>query len=77
MNYLGYWWNDKEIEIVEIEGRPIALSGWNGEKYTDCWEVAEMRGNTGFDIKVDGLEVEPIYQQVDEEEYELVGCKFV
>ena len=74
MKNLGYWWNDKEIEIVEIEGRAIALSGWNGEKYGDCWEVKEMVDGVGFDIKVDNLEVVPEYEQIDEE-YEVVGYK--
>lgn len=75
MKYLGYWWNDKEIEIFEIEGRPIALSGWNGEKYMDCWEVNEMIDGVGFDIKVDNLEVVPEYEQVDDDEYELIGYR--
>ena len=76
MKTLGTWWNDKEIEIVEIEGRPIALSGWNGEMYTDCWEVVEMKGNEGFDIKVDNLEIKPVYEEVDEDDWEIVGYEF-
>lgn len=28
---LGKWWNDENIDVVEIEGKAIALCGWNGE----------------------------------------------
>lgn len=77
MKKLGHWWNDKEIEIVEIDGRPIALSGWNGENYSECWEVKEMIGDEGFDIKEDGLRVEPIYKQINEDEFETIDYKLI
>ena len=31
MKEVGYWWNDKSIELVEIDGEVYALYGWNGE----------------------------------------------
>lgn len=42
MKTLGTWTGSRDIEIVEVEGRPIALSGWNGEQYLQCWEVDEI-----------------------------------
>ena len=77
MKTLGTWWNDKNIEIVEIEGRPIALYGWNGETYLNCWEVKEMINGTGFDIKEDGLRVRPLYKQIDEDEFKVVGYELL
>lgn len=41
---------------------------------TDCWEVQEMKANVGFDIKEDGLEVEPVYQQ-DGDDAEIINYK--
>ena len=32
---------DSGLEIIELDGTYIALSGWNGESYTDCFEVDE------------------------------------
>jgi hypothetical protein len=48
MSTLGTWTGSRDIEIVEVEGRPIALSGWNGEQYLQCWEVDEIISGTGF-----------------------------
>ncbi len=74
---LGYWWNDHEIEIYEVEGRLIALWGWNGEIYLDCWEVEEMVDEYGYGIKTDGLQVRPIYEKHSEDDYDIVGYEFV
>ena len=35
---VGTWWNDKNVELVELNGRVFALNGWNGEEFTECWE---------------------------------------
>lgn len=43
---LGVWWNDRDIEIVDIGGTPVALYGWNGEAYTKCFKVKEPIGDT-------------------------------
>ena len=38
MKNVGNWWNDRSIEMVELsDGKVYALSGWNGEEYTECW----------------------------------------
>lgn len=61
------WWSDKSIEVVEIDGKYIALSGWNGERYLDCWEVGEVKLDKAFDIKESGIQVRCIYVEYDEE----------
>ena len=35
------WWNDDDIEIVEIDGTLYALDGWNGEKFLHCWKCLD------------------------------------
>lgn len=68
------WWNDNEIEVVEIEGRMIALNGWNGESYTECFEVEEVVDNKAYGVKEDiTTSITPIYKEVDEDDYEIVG----
>lgn len=69
-------WFAGDIEVVEIEGRFIALDGWNGEKYLDCWEVEEVVGDTAFGVKEDGLEVQPVYEEVGEDDFEVTGYEF-
>lgn len=77
MNRLGYWWSAPDIEIHEIEGRFIALEGWNGEIYLNCWEVEEMVGDEGFGIRADGIIVRPIYQQCNEGDFEIEGYEIL
>lgn len=67
---VGRWWNDKEIELVEIDGKVYALNGWNGEKYLDSWEVAK---NDYTDIINDGFTIKPEYKEVEDGEFEIVG----
>lgn len=76
MKTLGTWTGSRDIEIVEVEGRPIALSGWNGEQYLQCWEVEEIISGTGFGIKEDGLCVRPVYKQIVNDEWEIIGYEF-
>lgn len=72
---LGIWWNDKTIEVVEIEGKAVALDGWNGEAYVDCFEVTDQHGEAFFEIVKEGFEVKPIYEEV-EGDFEIVGYEF-
>ena len=67
---VGTWWNDKEIELVEIDGKVYALSGWNGEKFLDSWEV-DKDDNT--EIVTEGLAITPQYEEIEEDEFEIVG----
>ena len=70
------WWTG-DIEVVEVEGRFIALDGWNGETYLDCWEVEEIKIDTAYGIKVDGLQVRPVYTENEDGEFELKGYELM
>lgn len=76
MNRVARWWNCEEIEIYEIEGKYIALYGWNGECYMDCWEVARIVGDKGFDVKSEGYIVKPIYE-IKGNDFEIIGYEIV
>ena len=56
MEYIGRFWNDKDIEIYKIDNRNIALNGWNGEKFVDCFEL----DNNLIDIIKTDIVVVPI-----------------
>lgn len=71
---LGTWWNDKLIEIYKIDGINIALYGWNGDKYTECFEVSKCVDNTFFKIKNINktYEVLPIYKELENGDFETI-----
>lgn len=66
---------DTNTEIIRIDGRNIVINfnNWNGEKYFNCFEVAENL----IDIIKRNIEVKPIYKQVSDEDFELVGYEIV
>lgn len=70
------WYGNSDIEVVEIEGRYIALHGWNGEIYTDCWEVKEVKNSIAYYVKENDLEVKPIYKENEYGDFEIVGYEF-
>ena len=42
MKLVGYWSGEHDyIEMVEVDGGIYALSGWNGEKFTNCWKCID------------------------------------
>lgn len=60
MKKIGNWWAKKSIEIYELDdGRRVAMDGWNGEVYGDCWEVG---GEQDMDVKQDGLVFKPVHR---------------
>lgn len=61
VKHLGKWWSDSTIDIVEIEGKAIALYGWNGEVYMECWEVFDIKQNIGFESGKETYIAKPIY----------------
>lgn len=74
-------WNDPEIEVVEIKGEWFALSGWNGEVFTDCWQTDENTFYTGIQ---EVFTIRPVYQGVGEpdedgdfKQYDIVNYEFV
>lgn len=72
-----YWCSDKDIEIVKIENRYIALFGWNGEKYCDCFEVEEVVNGVGFGIKKENIIVKQVVSFYDSDSYDVVGYEIV
>lgn len=38
---VALWWTGDNIEIYEIDGELVALYGWNGEQWTDCWRCTD------------------------------------
>ena len=68
---LGHWWSDKGIRIVKIDDKLIALYGWNGEAYTECWEVTEFKFDTGYVAGEETWCAKPIYNGDEVVGYEL------
>lgn len=66
---------DTNTEIIEIDGRNIVInfSNWDGEKYFNCFEVAENL----IDIIKRNIEIKPIYKQVSDEDFELVKLEII
>lgn len=73
---LGTWWSNADIEVYRIEGRAIALNGWNGEEYLDCFEVTHEINGRWFDVVCDNLEVRPIYEERGGD-YEIIGYEII
>jgi hypothetical protein len=71
------WWNDKNINIVEIEGELYALHGWNGEAYIYSWKCADRFTAIGDEE----YEIKPVYDEIggeDEDEApEIIGYRIV
>lgn len=42
LEYVGTWERGREIKVYNIDGELVALSGWNGEIYTDCWKCKNL-----------------------------------
>ena len=67
---VGAWWNDKSIELVEIDGEVYALNGWNGEQFNNCWKCT---GEHYMDASEEEYVIIPDYEEVSEDEFEIVG----
>lgn len=66
---VGYWWNDKEIELVEIDDTVYALNGWDGEQYNHCWICS---GENNMDASEEEYTIRPEYIEIDEDEFEII-----
>ena len=65
---VGNWWNDKGIELVEIDGETFALNGWNGETYLKCWKCL---GEDLMDASEEEYQITPIYEDEEIAGYEV------
>lgn len=70
MKHIGYWWNDDNIELVDIEGTVFALNGWNGEKFLKCWIAT---GEYLTESSEEEYILTPIYEEISEDEFEIVN----
>ena len=61
------WWPD--IPTVEIDGDIYALSGWNGEKYLDCWQCV---GEFNLDASDERYIITPVWEEISEDEWEII-----
>lgn len=64
---VGNWWINN-IEVVEIDDKLIALDGWNGEIYTNCFRV------NPFDFK-ENKRGKTFFSYIGEKEY-VVGIEY-
>ena len=66
---------DINTEMIKINKKNIVINfnNWDGEKYFNCFEVAENL----IDIIKKNIEVKPIYKQVNDEDFELVGYEII
>ena len=55
---IGNWWADHNIELVEINKKIYALSGWNGEKWCSCWQCS---GKYNMDASQETYIIYPVY----------------
>lgn len=74
---MNTWFENKEIEVVEINGKWYALNGWNGEAYTDCWETEEPTYGTACEVLNDNITVKPIYKKYNEQQFDVIGYELV
>lgn len=66
---------DINTEMIRINKKNIVINfnNWDGEKYFNCFEVAENL----IDIIKRNIEVKPIYKQVSDEDFEFTGYEIV
>ena len=74
---MNTWFENKEIEIIEINGKWYALNGWNGEVYADCWETEEPTHGTACDVLKDNITIRPIYKECNEQQFDVKGYEVV
>lgn len=71
---VGRWWNDRDIELVEIEGEVYALHGWNGESYMDSWKCI---GEDERQASEEQYHITPIYKETGDDEFDVVSYKVI
>jgi hypothetical protein len=74
MTKVGTWWNDRDIDLVKINGKVYALYGWNGEEWAKSWECT---GNQYMDSSKETYVIKPIYEEDADGDFEIVGYELV
>ena len=67
---VGRWWVNKDIELVEIDGKVYALSDWNGIEYSDCWVCT---GINYMDSSQERYSVKPISEEVEVDKWDIIS----
>ena len=71
--FVANWWNDKSIPVWRIGDKILALYGWNGEKYMDCWAaqrngMLETNDNSRYVVR-------PLYGP-EEDDFPIIGYEW-
>ena len=66
-----------DFEVIKYDGELYVAMGWNGEYYSNCYKHAPWCGLNNAS-PADGWEnksiaLKPIYKEVGEDEFEIVG----
>lgn len=62
------WWLNDDIKIVDTGKRLVALDGWNGMFYANCFEVNDVLDNYAYGVGEGNLCV----KQEDDGRYEII-----
>ena len=68
--HIGYWWNNKDIELIEIDDKVYALNGWNGESFLDSWKCT---GDYDMDASDERYVIKPISKENEHGEFYTEG----
>ena len=72
---VGNLWNNKNFTIISngIKFYVLNENCWNGESYSDCWEVADSKGLEKVGETV--CTITPVYKEINEDEFKIVDYK--
>lgn len=72
---VGNLWNNKNFIIISNGRKFYVLNKncWNGESYSDCWEVTDNKGLEK--VGETTYTITPIYKEINEDEFEIVNYK--
>lgn len=74
---VGNLWNNKNFTIISngIKFYVLNENYWNGESYSDCWEVADNKGLEK--IGETTYTITPVYKEINEDEFEIVDYTII
>ena len=71
-----------DYDIIDYEGDEYIAMDWNGERYCSCYKRAESCKHFGGAFPAEGWEnkdiaLRPIYKEVADDEFEIIGYEEV
>lgn len=66
--YCGFWCRNPDVVMIRKDGKVYALDGWNGEKYSKCWECV---GEFNLDVG-EKYAIWPILEETENGDFEIV-----